>query len=654
MKDEDFEPRLGRVRARGSARGKKYLHRVLAATALAGGMRRAGGRRFGGSRIGRGAAMARLLGSRDRYAGLRRRRAIIKTRLVRLGGKGLTAARAHLRYIQRDGVQRDGAPGQLYVRDRDPPDGKAFLARADGDRHQFRFIVSAEDGAEYDDLKPLTRRFMAQMEADLGTRLDWVAVDHLDTGHPHTHIMLRGKDDRGENLVIARDYIARGMRERLAELVTLDLGPRTDLEIERKLRLDVGAERMTAIDRQLLREAGADQVVSAGHRSAFQHALRAGRLKKLEAMGLAEKLCGRRWKLAEGLEERLRAMGERGDIVRTMQRALRANGLDRLPADRIVQGVTGQPVVGRLVARGLSDELSDRHYLIVDAVDGRVHHIDIGRADAVEPLPEGTIVRASPAVPEVRRADRIIAEIAAAHGGRYSMDIHRRHDPTASEEFARAHVRRLEAVRRGGGALERSDDGSWNIPPDYLERAVAFEEAAGRRHPVRIELLSPLPLQQLAAAQGATWLDRELVSLNPEPLRDAGFGSEVRSGLAMRRQWLVAEGLAQEGPGGMVYSADMLASLRRRELLRVAAAMAEELGLPYLEARKGMEIGGRLERRLDLASGRFALIANGREFTLVPWRRSLEWQLGHELEARVGSAGVDWTIGRGRGGPEIG
>jgi hypothetical protein len=141
----------------------------------------------------------------------------------------------------------------------------------------------------------------------------------------------------------------------------------------------------------------------------------------------------------------------------------------------------------------------------------------------------------------VRRADRIIAEIAAAHGGRYSMDIHRRHDPTASEEFARAHVRRLEAVRRGGGALERSDDGSWNIPPDYLERAVAFEEAAGRRHPVRVELLSPLPLQQLVAAEGATWLDKELVSLNPEPLRDAGFGSEVRSGLAMRRQWLVAE-----------------------------------------------------------------------------------------------------------------
>lgn len=161
LDDDEFTPKLGRMRAKGAKRGARYLHRVLAATALAGGLRRAGHRHFDGSRIGRGAAMGRLLGLRDRYAGARARRAIVKTRLVRLGGRGLGAARAHLRYIQRDGVTREGEPGQLYAAREDVADGKAFLERCEGDRHQFRFIVSAEDGAEYRDLKPLTRRFMA-------------------------------------------------------------------------------------------------------------------------------------------------------------------------------------------------------------------------------------------------------------------------------------------------------------------------------------------------------------------------------------------------------------------------------------------------------------------------------------------------------------
>src|SRR3546814_11538595 len=74
---------------------------------------------------------------------------------------------------------------------------------------------------------------MKQVELDLGTRLDWVAVDHWDTDNPHTHIVLRGKDDRGEDLVIARDYIGRGMRTRASELATDWLGPRTQRELER-------------------------------------------------------------------------------------------------------------------------------------------------------------------------------------------------------------------------------------------------------------------------------------------------------------------------------------------------------------------------------------------------------------------------------------
>jgi type IV secretory pathway VirD2 relaxase len=117
-----------------------------------------------------------VLASRDRYAAFRARRVVVKTRIVKMAGKGLDAARLHFRYIQRDGVTREGTPGKLYDAERNRIDGKAFLERSDGDRHQFRFIVTPEDGAEYEDLKDLTRRLMQRAEQDLGTKIDWIAV----------------------------------------------------------------------------------------------------------------------------------------------------------------------------------------------------------------------------------------------------------------------------------------------------------------------------------------------------------------------------------------------------------------------------------------------------------------------------------------------
>jgi len=92
---------------------------------------------------------------------------------------------------------------------------------------------------------------MSRMEADLGSRLDWVAVDHWDTDNPHTRVMLRGVDETGRDLVIARDYIAHGLRLRASELATDLLGPQTELEMRERMTREVGQERWTGLDRQL-------------------------------------------------------------------------------------------------------------------------------------------------------------------------------------------------------------------------------------------------------------------------------------------------------------------------------------------------------------------------------------------------------------------
>jgi hypothetical protein len=251
--DDDFHPRLGRIGNKGKGAGSAssgacWPPPIWPEAALAERLAEAA---FSGA--GSGAA-AGWPGARQpgKYGAGHSRRVIVKASIVRLSGKGAAAAAAHLRYLQRDGTTRDGERGTLYGRDEDAVDAKAFQGRGAGDRHQFRFIVSPEDGDQYEDLKPLTRRLMERMEQDLGTKLDWVAVDHFNTGHPHTHIWCeegRWRQGSGD----CQGLYDQGLRERAIELVDLDLGPRTEREVETILRAEVEAERLTSIDRSLLR-----------------------------------------------------------------------------------------------------------------------------------------------------------------------------------------------------------------------------------------------------------------------------------------------------------------------------------------------------------------------------------------------------------------
>src|SRR5215472_965120 len=149
----------------------------------------------------------------------RMRRVVVKARIVRLR-VGSRAADAHVGYLQRDGTTRDGERGRLYGAGTDAADGRGFTERGRDDRHQFRFIVAPEDGDRLSDLRGFTRDVMRQMEEDLRTRLDWVAVDHFNTGHPHSHVIVRGREDQGKDLIIAQDYITDGMRLRAQERAT--------------------------------------------------------------------------------------------------------------------------------------------------------------------------------------------------------------------------------------------------------------------------------------------------------------------------------------------------------------------------------------------------------------------------------------------------
>lgn len=575
--DDDLRVRLGRIRDRGrgsARRAKPFIARALAAAEKAGGLHRRSGRRARSTAFGRGRAAsiaaARLMTDRTRHVA-------VKARVVRHKAKG-APLRTHLTYLRREGVTKDGAAGRMFDAERDDADHRGFIDRCEEDRHHFRFIVSPEDAEQLSDLKAFTRDLMTQAERDLGTRLDWIGVDHWNTDNPHIHVIVRGKGDDGRDLVIARDYISHGMRARAAYLATLELGPRTDLEVRRDLEAQVAADRWTRLDRVLARQATQhDGIINLRPSAAPRvdgHARTAmvGRMQKLERLGLAEPLGPARWHLSENAEPVMRTLGERNDIIRRIHRGLSDQHIERSVADFAVDGEdTTRPIIGRLVARGLDDELKGTAYAVIDGIDGRAHHVRLADLDA-----------ASDAAP------RGIVELRC------------------------------------------------------------FKDAAGRER-VALAVRSDLPIEGQVQARGATWLDRRLVAREPASLSSGGFGREVRDAMDARIEHLVGQGLARRQGQRVIFVRDLLDTLRRRELGAAAARIAEGAGLLYHPVGEGEPVTGTYRQRLDLASGRFAMIDDGLGFSLVPWSPSLDRHLGREVSGIARASRVEWSFGRTRG-----
>ena len=572
--DDDLQVRPGRVRSTRTPRTKPFLAQALASAERAGGLDRGGSRSSSKrSTFGRGRAASLRAG---RELGRHARMVTVKARVVR-HRPGNASLSSHLTYLRRDGVTRDGAPGQLFDATGDAVDANAFSERCGGDRHHFRFIVAPEDAAELSDLRTYTRDLMATAESDLGSTLDWVAVDHWNTEHPHVHVLVRGRADDGDDLVISRDYIGVGFRTRASERATLELGPRSEHAIRMSLEREVEAERWTQLDRRLGRDA-VDGVVDLrprfGERPDDEYALQIGRMRKLERLGLAEPLGPGRWQLSPDVEPRLRELQQRGDVVARLHDALGQTAAERGTAGLVVGGAgDGRSVLGRLVARGLDDELTGSAFVVIDGVDGRTHHVAVADLEAASDAPTGAIVEARWTTPAPSRASRLVVAV-------------------------------------------RSD---FDLDPQV-------------------------------AAEGATWLDRQLVANNASSMSDTGFGASVQAAMAARADHLVATGLAERRGSRVVLSRNLLSTPRNREIDAVATRLATATGLIHRPSDEGENVAGIVRQRVALASGRFAMIDDGVGFQLVPWTQPLDRKLGQHVSGVVTSqGGVTWTYERQRG-----
>ncbi|WP_341929063.1 relaxase/mobilization nuclease and DUF3363 domain-containing protein [Methyloversatilis discipulorum] len=643
--DDRFRVRPGAPKQRGDA----FINKVLRQTNKAGVKLGKTAGKVGqrpGFRLGRGHVAARFAGA---SLTPNARRVTIKARLVNLAKAGPRSTAAHLRYIEREGVDRQGGPGHAYGPTTDAADTAAFEERGREDRHQFRFIVSPEDAEQLDDLRTYTRHLMARMEADLGTRLEWVAVDHWNTDNPHSHVVLRGKDDTGKDLIISRDYIAEGMRHRASGLATEWLGLRTELEIQRAMQREVDQERWTGLDRSLQREADDGLVLPetlAEPRLQRQRQMLIGRLQRLQHMGLATEQQPGVWAIHAEAEPTLRAMGERGDIVRTMQRAMSGKTRELAVFE---PGNDGRTLIGRVAAKGLADELYDKGYLIVDGTDGKAHYVSLPPRSELEQYPTGAVVEVKGAT-DVRAADSNIAALAV--DGVYRTDHHlavaqcRATPDRDPREVVASHVRRLEALRRAG-IVEREAEGVWRVPGNLADRGRQYD-ARRLGGGVAVELKSHLPIERQARIIGATWLDQQLIG-GGKGLGDLGFGGEVKDALRQRTDFLVEQGLAERRGQRVILARNLLGTLRGRELAQTAKDIAAETGLEHRPVANGQRVAGIYRRSVMLASGRYAILNDGKGFSLVPWKPVIEHRLGQQLAATVRGGGVSWEFGRQRG-----
>lgn len=526
-RDDDLRIRPGRIRSTRAPRTKPFITQALAAAEKAGGVRRrASGLSSGRSAFGRGRSASLRAGT---GLGRHARQVTVKARVVRHGPKRAPLA-AHLNYLRRDGVTRDGAPGQMFDAEGDDADHKAFAKRCEDDRHHFRFIVSPEDAGELADLRAYTRDLMATAERDLGTRLDWIAVDHWNTEHPHVHVLVRGRGDDGQNLVISRDYIGQGLRARASERATLELGSRTEQEIRRGQEREVEAERWTELDRQIAREA-VNGVVDLrprfGERPDETHTLKVGRMRKLEGLGVAEPLGPAKWRLPDTAEASLRDLQLRGDIIKRLHRAMSDRGLERSPAAFVLDGAAGgTSVLGRLSARGLDDELAGSAFVVIDGVDGRAHHVRLPDLEAASDAPIGAVV-------EARWTEE-------AEGKRPRLIVSVRSDLSLEAQVTADGVTWLDRQLVGRAPAARADSGFGREAEEALQRRVdhlAAESLArrqGRQVVFARDLLATLKRRELDGAAARIAAETGLAH------QPAGEGEHVAG--VVRRRVVLASG----------------------------------------------------------------------------------------------------------------
>jgi type IV secretory pathway VirD2 relaxase len=497
-------------------------------------------------------------------------RSIVKVRFVANRSRG--GWRAHGNYLSREGAQREGERGRGFdASSTDVSLENRFGGwQKAGDSRLWKVIVSPEQAQQLD-LREHTRRLVAAMEGDLGTRLEWAAIDHHNTAHPHVHLVVRGVRDDGRVLAIPNRYVREGIRARSQELATRSLGYRTehdrDLARERAIREPHFGE----LDAILAKEAGAERVVlfdGSASVSPRQRALRTqliGRLQFLETAGLASRLGPHAWQLAAEHRPALQQMQLLRDVTKSVARGDVLLADPDAPQSLVV--LRPDEVVRGRVAGVVRLDVEERACLVLEATDGRV--LLIAETAAMERRRrEGALERGTIVTLTGREATREGAAIrwidVHPHGALAAMTS----ESSASTVLDSA---ALEGAASGEAVDEkRATRGFAHDWQDAIARRVAVLEQAGL-------LLRDDAGRARPAAGAADEVRKRTLSRDRAPIPLANVGAAFNKSVHDMSNWkggsiagkLIAFAQDEQGRGCIVLDAGMslyVLATERRDL----------------------------------------------------------------------------------------
>ncbi len=247
--------------------------------------------------------------------------------------------------------------------------------------------------------------------------------------------------------------------------------------------------------------------------------------------------------------------------------------------------VPTKPIVGAVIGLGRVDELTDRRYLVLDTVDGRVHYVEINSFPKAHHAEQGMIVRINGRVAKGRSA--------------------------SSPQLIILSHRELDRLANYNG-------------PTWLDRLRGDPDKV----PMRRTGFGAVVEQALADREN--WLRREglVKSRDDRP-------NTIQPGLLRRLQnrelaklhRMLATELKQPIDGNS-----------DKQRLSVDIRLAERTG----------SLTGLYERSIDLPSRKIAVIRNANGLTLAPWNSNLESFRGREVIGRLSATHATWQLARTR------
>ena len=442
------------------------------------------------------------------------RRVVVKASYILASNKNSRARiRHHLHYAGQGKSDELKQTPVLYGADGDTIN---FIKTVNGFEtapHMFNIIISPEDGKKLD-LTEFTKDFIAVIEKDLKTKLDWVAGNHYDTNDPHIHLLIKGSDENGKPLLMKRDYIAKGLRARAGQVATKKIGLRSYEEVVSSLERKICSTKKCELDNIIVKHCvnGAFDLSKANSQlNDLPSSLFTRRLEFLSTKGLVTKIKESCWQIKDGLPEQLRNIDRTHSIISKLSDGLKVNKQDceiisaKTMADRVVKG--------HVVERGYADDRESREYLLIKSKEKKFIYVELEKHSEKTRTEVGEFVRIETTKPfgGPLSTDKTIARFADAHARIYDAREHVKLSDNSlalppgvnAADFAQIHVNRLELLARKG-LVEKLAEGRYRIPENMLDKITAEVKKSheGYQPHIKVVQLSPARLKRPELSRG--------------------------------------------------------------------------------------------------------------------------------------------------------